>query len=82
MNALRKFAFGLIATGAVLGVSLGGATLAQAHDYGWGGYYHGPSVHYHRTYHADYLHWTPYRGWHTHGHYHVTPHYVPGHFHW
>jgi hypothetical protein len=42
--------------------------------------YHAPSVHYHRVYHPEYSHWTPYRGWHTHGHYDHVPHYVPGHF--
>jgi hypothetical protein len=42
--------------------------------------YHPPSVHYDRVYHPEYTHWTPGRGLHTHGHYHVVPHYVPGHF--
>jgi hypothetical protein len=32
------------------------------------------------VYHPDYSHWTPYRGWHSHGHEHVVPHYLPGHF--
>jgi hypothetical protein len=56
---------------------------AQAgHWHGHFGHYHGPSLHYHKVYHPTTLHWTPYRGWHTHGHYHVVPHYTPGHFHW
>ncbi len=42
--------------------------------------YHGPSVHYDRQYHADYSHWTPGRGFHSHGHYDIVPHYTPGHF--
>jgi len=42
--------------------------------------YHPPSVHLDRVYHHDYSHWTPRRGWHSHGHYDVVPHYVPGHF--
>ena len=42
--------------------------------------YHAPSVHYDQVYHPEYLHWTPGRGVHTHGHYDVVPHYVPGHY--
>src|SRR5688572_161651 len=42
--------------------------------------YHAPSVHYDRVYHHEYSHWTPHRGWHSHGHYDAVPHYVPGHF--
>lgn len=42
--------------------------------------YHPPSVHYDRVYHPEYSHWTPSRGYHTHGHYDVVPHYTPGHF--
>jgi hypothetical protein len=66
---------------------------AQRHGYRqWGshsGYYgnhrsnaiwHGPSVHFDRSYHPTTRHWTPYRGWHTHGHFHYRLHYVPGHF--
>ncbi len=55
-------------------------------NYGGHGYHrshsvwHGPSVHYDRVYHPTSRHWTPYRGWHTHGHYDYVPHYVPGHF--
>jgi hypothetical protein len=45
-------------------------------------HYHAPSLHFHRTYHHDYDHWTPQQGWHSHGHYHYTPHYTPGHLHW
>jgi hypothetical protein len=41
--------------------------------------YHPPSVHYDHVYHPDYSHWTPYQGWHSHGHYHAVPHFVPGH---
>lgn len=48
---------------------------------GYGATYHPPSVHYDRVYHADRLHWTPGRGLHTHGHYDLVPHYVPGHYH-
>jgi hypothetical protein len=44
--------------------------------------YHAPSVHLHRTYHHDYFHWTPVDGWHSHGHFHVEPHFTPGHLHW
>jgi hypothetical protein len=43
-------------------------------DYGGYGYgYRRPAV-----VHPEYFHWTPYRGWHTHGHIHV-PH--RGHYH-
>ncbi|MBX9656801.1 hypothetical protein K2Y11_24550 [bacterium] len=42
--------------------------------------YHPPSVHYDRVYHEDYLHWTPFRGLHSHGHYDIVPHYTPGHY--
>ncbi len=42
--------------------------------------YHGPSIQYDRVYHPDRLHWTPRRGLHTHGHTHIVPRYVPGHF--
>lgn len=42
--------------------------------------YHPPSVHYHQRYHADYYHWTPSRGFHSHGHYDLVPHYTPGHY--
>lgn len=41
--------------------------------------YHAPSVHSDRVYHPTRTHWTPFRGVHTHGHYDVVPHYVPGH---
>lgn len=57
---------------------------------GYGGYsgyrghnhttYHAPSVHYHKQFHG-YSHWTPSRGYHSHGHYDYVPHYVPGHVH-
>jgi hypothetical protein len=51
---------------------------------GYGGYngpvYHAPSLHYDRVYHPTYSHWTPSRGFHTHGHTHIVPHYTPGHF--
>src|SRR5688572_5301283 len=76
-------------------VSLGSASQAQAggwghaghghsHGYYRGGYgsgpiYHGPSLHYDRVYHHEYSHWTPRRGWHSHGHYDHVPHYTPGH---
>ena len=49
-------------------------------NYRSGPVYHAPNLHYDRTYHADSLHWTPGRGLHTHGHYHSTPHYTPGHY--
>ena len=59
----------------------------HSHGGGFGGYggyktpiYHGPSVHYDKVYHPTRTHWTPGRGWHTHGHYDYVPHYVPGHF--
>lgn len=79
----------------VLGSSTAQAYDNYAYSPGYGGYagyrngpgpvrsgpiYHPPSVHYDRVYHADYTHWTPGRGWHTHGHQHIVPHYVPGHF--
>lgn len=53
---------------------------------GYGGYgyngpvYHAPSVHYDRVYHPERTHWTPNRGWHTHGHFDLVPHYTPGHY--
>jgi hypothetical protein len=68
----------------------------QAHDghfhggysggYWNGGYnftkpiYHQPSLHFHRVYHPTRLHWTPNRGWHTHGHVDIVPHFTPGHY--
>ncbi len=42
--------------------------------------WHGPSVHLDRVYHREYSHWTPHRGFHSHGHYDRVPHFVPGHF--
>jgi hypothetical protein len=72
--------------------ALSGPTEAQAgwghghsHGYRSSGYrsgpiYHGPSLHYDSVYHHEYSHWTPYRGWHSHGHYDLVPHYTPGHF--
>jgi hypothetical protein len=49
-------------------------------NYGYNGpIYHAPSVHYDRVPHTV-PHWTPGRGWHTHTHIDVVPHYVPGHF--
>lgn len=51
---------------------------------GYGGYsqggYHSPSMHYDRQFHGS-SHWTPFRGYHSHGHYDNVPHYVPGHSH-
>jgi hypothetical protein len=70
----------------------GGRRIAVSFGYGptyssyWGGFgpsgpiYHPPSVHYHRVYHPTRTHWTPGRGWHTHGHFDHVPHYTPGHF--
>ena len=54
----------------------------HGHSHGWnsGPIYHGPSVHYDKVYHPTSTHWTPWQGWHTHGHYDYVPHYVPGHF--
>jgi hypothetical protein len=53
----------------------------HAHSYNRSGpIYHGPSVHYDTYYHHEYSHWTPWRGWHSHGHYDTVPHYTPGHF--
>jgi hypothetical protein len=49
-------------------------------SYQSGPLYHGPSLHYDRTYHRDYSHWTPLRGNHSHGHYDSVPHYTPGHY--
>ena len=50
-------------------------------SYGYNGpIYHAPSVHYDRVYHPTTSHWTPWRGWHTHGHYDYVPHYTPGHY--
>jgi hypothetical protein len=42
---------------------------------GYGGYNRG-SMHYDRVYHG-YSHWTPGRGYHSHGHYDYVPHYTP-----
>ena len=61
----------------------------HSHGGGYGGYggygftspiWHGSSVHLDRVYHPTRTHWTPSRGWHTHGHFDYVPHYVPGHF--
>jgi hypothetical protein len=79
---MRRIALTLVTFGAML-ASGGIANAGGWHGhFGHYGHYHSPSVHFHTTYHPTHLHWTPYRGWHTHGHYHVTPHYTPGHFHW
>lgn len=71
----------------------GGRYVGTGHGYssyagfgygGYGGYngpvYHAPSVHLDSVYHPEYSHWTPGRGFHTHGHYDLVPHYTPGHF--
>ena len=42
--------------------------------------YHPPSVHQDQVYHPTRTHWTPFRGFHTHGHYDSVPHYTPGHY--
>jgi hypothetical protein len=48
-------------------------------NYGYGGYGYGGYGYGRRAIvHPERLHWTPYRGWHTHGHLHV-PH--RGHYH-
>lgn len=56
----------------------------HGHFGGFGGFatpvYHPPSFHFDTIYHHDYYHWTPLRGWHSHGHFHTVPHFVPGHF--
>lgn len=69
------------------GYGWGGSYGGYGSGYSFGGYgsyrvplYHAPSIHFDRQYHADYYHWTPGRGLHSHGHYHVVPHYTPGHF--
>jgi hypothetical protein len=54
----------------------------HGHFHGGHGHFHAPSLHFHRVYHPTHLHWTPSRGWHTHGHVHTVPHFTPGHFHW
>jgi hypothetical protein len=54
----------------------------HGHIHGRIGHFHAPSLHFHRVYHPTHLHWTPNRGWHTHGHFDLVPHYTPGHFHW
>lgn len=79
---------------AVIGWAGSTAQAGHGHGYGYGygggyggyGYgrprgsiYHPPSVHYDRQYHADYYHWTPGRGLHSHGHVDIVPHYTPGH---
>jgi hypothetical protein len=51
------------------------------HGHRWSGsFYHRPSVHFDALWHHEYDHWSPRRGWHSHGHYDSVPHYVPGHF--
>lgn len=71
---------------AALGLGLVGLQDTASAQWGYRSYrnsgpiYHGPSMHYDRTYHRDYSHWTPGRGYHSHGHYHSRPHYTPGHF--
>lgn len=45
----------------------------------YGGYgCYRPSLHYDSVYHADYYHWTPSGGFHSHGHYDSVPHYTGG----
>lgn len=82
----RLFGFSLLAMGLLL-VSVSTAEaggFGRSGRYGsrWnrGPVYHAPSVHYDEVYHETYRHWTPFRGWHSHGHVDVVPHYVPGHF--
>jgi hypothetical protein len=59
----------------------GGGRVWRSYGRPWGGsVYHGPSVHYDPVWHHEYNHWTPRRGWHSHGHFDAVPHYVPGHF--
>jgi hypothetical protein len=48
-------------------------------NYGYGPVYDPPSVHYDAVPHTT-GHWTPWRGYHTHTHIDMVPHYVPGHF--
>jgi hypothetical protein len=69
------------AGGRRVAVSFGYGPRHVGYGYGYHGpIYHPPSVHYHKVYHPEYSHWTPWRGWHTHGHYDRVPHYTPGHF--
>lgn len=68
----------------VVGFSASAAPASAQWGCGYGhsyGVYHGPSMHYDAVFHG-YSHWTPSRGYHSHGHYHYVPHYVPGHIHY
>lgn len=59
----------------------GGFGIQVGHGYGYVGHaYHRRAVHVDRVYHADYLHWTPSRGIHTHGHIDYVPHYTPRYY--
>ena len=78
----RRFAIGF-STGPSYGFNRGypgGYHVGHHHQHRSGPIYHAPSVHHDPVYHPEYLHWTPGRGVHTHGHYDYVPHYVPGHF--
>jgi hypothetical protein len=53
----------------------------RVYNYSLGHYdYHPGGVHLDPVYHPTYGHWTPLRGYHTHGHYDLVPHYTPGHY--
>src|SRR5688572_9254323 len=92
MKSLFQIRKGLVVVASfVVAVALGASGQALAGDHHHHGHshrgyrssgpiWHGPSVHYDSYYHHDYSHWTPGRGWHSHGHYHTVPHYTPGHF--
>jgi hypothetical protein len=83
-NGLKKAAkFAALAT-LVVAVGAMVPSTASAGGWGWGSFYngpiyHAPSVHYHAVPHTT-PHWTPWRGWHTHTHIDVVPHYTPGHY--
>ncbi len=76
-SQLRKVLFGVAVLAVVVAAGLATAQPAQAQ---WGPVWHPGSTHYHRVYHPTRVHWTPGRGWHTHGHYDYVPHRTQGHF--
>ena len=59
----------------------GGNGYGNSYGRGFGGYqgpsYRAPAVHFDRVYHPTTSHWTPSRGYHTHGHYDSVPHFTP-----
>jgi hypothetical protein len=78
---MKSFILTLVALAALMftaAPAMAGGHHGHHHNHGHHGHRHGHfggSLHFHKVYHPTYLHWTPYQGWHTHGHYHTVPHF-------